>query len=79
MLDANTRLVATKKEFEKQLLGFRKIILPSKQPFNNAKIVFTGKVKHGMNDDLVMTLMIALYWGREFNKKRIPGIPYETL
>lgn len=77
MMDANTRLVKTKKEFEKQLVQFRKIILPGTQPFKDAKFVFTGKAKRGMNDDLVMTLMIACFWGREFLKKRIVGVPYE--
>lgn len=78
MMDANTRLVHTKKEFQKQLVQFRKIILPGTQPFKNAKFVFTGKAKRGMNDDLVMTLMIAIFWGREFIKKRISGVPYAT-
>ena len=77
MMDANTRLVQTKKEFEKQLVQFRKIILPGTQPFKDAKFVFTGKAKRGMNDDLVMTLMIAAFWGREFVRKRIAGVPYE--
>jgi hypothetical protein len=76
MLDANKRLVLTKKEFEKQLMQFRKIILPSAQPFNNAKIIFSGKSKKGMKDDLVMTLMIVTFWAREFAKKRIAGVPY---
>jgi hypothetical protein len=78
MMDANTRLVLTKKEFEKQLVQFRKIILPGTQPFKDAKFIFTGKAKRGMNDDLVMTLMIATFWGREFLKKRIVGVPYEN-
>tara|TARA_B110001452_G_C15241783_1_gene430104 strand:- start:15964 stop:17517 length:1554 start_codon:yes stop_codon:yes gene_type:complete len=78
MMDANTRLVQTKKEFEKQLVQFRKIILPGTQPFKDAKFIFTGKAKRGMNDDLVMTLMIAIFWGREFVRKRIAGVPYGT-
>jgi len=76
MMDANTRLVQTKKEFEKQLVQFRKIILPGTQPFKDAKFIFTGKAKRGMNDDLVMTLMIAIFWGRQFVRKRIAGVPY---
>ena len=61
------------------MVQFRKIILPSKQPFNNAKFIFTGKSKKGMQDDLVMTLMIGAFWGREFLKKRIAGVPYNRL
>ena len=79
MMDANTRMSSTKKEFVKQMVQFRKIILPSKQPFNNAKFIFTGKSKKGMQDDLVMTLMIAAFWGREFLKQRIAGVPYDRL
>jgi hypothetical protein len=26
-----------------------------------------------------MTLMIAVYWGREFLRRRIAGVPYDTL
>jgi hypothetical protein len=79
MMDANTRLRITRKEFQKQMVQFRKIILPSKQPFKANKVVYSGKAKSGMNDDLVMTLMIAVYWGREFLRRRIVGIPYDTL
>ena len=43
------------------------------------KVVYTGKTKKGMNDDLVMTLMIAVFWGREFLAKRIAGVPYSSL
>jgi len=32
-----------------------------------------------MNDDMVMTLMIAVFWGREFLAKRIAGVPYQSL
>jgi len=79
MVDANTRLVKTKNEFKKQLTQFRKIILQPAQAFKNATFVYSGKAKKGMKDDLVMTLMIAAFWGREFIKKRIHGVPYGTL
>lgn len=79
MMDANVRLVQTQKELEKQLVQFRKMILAPTQPYKNAKFVFSGKSKKGMKDDMVMTLMIATYWGREFLAKRIPGVPYNTL
>lgn len=79
MLDANSRLVQTKKEFEKQLIQFRKMILPASQPYQNAKFIFSGKSKRGMKDDLVMTLMIATFWGQEFLKRKISGVPYDRL
>ena len=79
MVDANTRFIKTKNEFKKQLTQFRKIILQPTQSFKNAKFVYSGKAKKGMKDDLVMTLMIAAFWGREFTKKRIQGVPYEKL
>ena len=36
------------------------------KPFDLPKVIYTGKTKKGMNDDMVMTLMIAVFWGREF-------------
>ena len=79
MMDANTRLVKTKMEFKKQLMQFRKMILQPAQAFKDAKFVYSGKAKKGMKDDLVMTLMIGAFWGREFVRKRIQGVPYERL
>lgn len=79
MMDANTRLVQTKMEFKKQLMQFRKMILQPAQAFKDAKFVYSGKAKKGMKDDLVMTLMIGAFWGREFVRKRIQGVPYERL
>ena len=75
-LDANRRLVETKAEFKKQMIQFKKLTIPAAKPFDLPKVVYTGKTKKGMNDDMVMTLMIAVFWGREFLKKRIAGVPY---
>ena len=78
-LDANRRLLETKAEFKKQLIQFKQLTIPAAQPFDLPKLIYTGKTKKGMNDDLVMTLMIAVFWGREFLSKRIPNVPYESL
>jgi len=78
-LDATKRLLHTKKEFRKQLTQFKKLQIPAAKPFDLPKIIYTGKTKKGMNDDLVMTLMIGVFWGREFLAKRIPNVPYEKL
>lgn len=79
MLDANKRLVLTKKEFQKQLLQFRKMILEAAQPFNDSKFIYSGKAKRGMKDDIVMTLLIGGFWAHEFLNKSIVGVPYEKL
>ncbi len=78
-LDANRRLLETKAEFKKQLIQFKQLTIPAAQPFDLPKLIYTGKTKKGMNDDLVMTLMIAVFWGREFLSKRIPNVPYDNL
>ena len=77
-LDANARLTQTKQEFKKQMIQFKKLTIPAAKPFDLPKIIYTGKTKKGMNDDIVMTLMIGLFWAREFCNKRIPGVPYDT-
>ena len=77
-MDANTRLGQTKETMKKQLIQFRKMVIPGSQPYKVSKFVFTGKAKTGMNDDLVMTLMIAVWWGQRFLQKQIPGVPYEN-
>lgn len=78
-LDANRRLLETKAEFKKQLIQFKQLTIPAAQPFDLPKMIYTGKTKKGMNDDMVMTLMIAVFWGREFLSKRIPNVPYNSL
>lgn len=78
-LDANKRLKITQQEFKKQMIQFKKLTIPAAKPFDLPKIVYTGKTKKGVNDDLVMTLMIGLFWAREFINKKIPNVPYDTL
>ena len=78
-LDANKRLLQTKAEFKKQMIQFKKLTIPAAKPFDLPKVIYTGKTKKGMNDDMVMTLMIAVFWGREFLAKRIAGVPYQSL
>jgi hypothetical protein len=76
-LDANKRLLQTKAEFRKQMLIFKKLTIPGPKPFDLPKIVYTGKTKTGVNDDMVMTLMIGCFWAREFLAKRIANVPYD--
>lgn len=75
--DANERLHKVKKEFRKQLLQFQKMILQPAQAYQMAKIIYTGKVKEGMNDDIAMTLLFTTYWAQQFLNKKIQ-CPYES-
>lgn len=78
-IDAHTRMQKTKAEFKKQMIEFKKLTIPAAKPFDLPKIIYTGKTKKGKNDDIVMTLMIGLFWAREFLTKNIPNIPYDKL
>ena len=75
--DANERLDKVKKEFRKQLLQFQKMVLQPAQAYQMAKIIYTGKVKEGMNDDIAMTLLFTTYWAQQFLNKKIQ-CPYES-
>ena len=69
--DANERLDKVKKEFRKQLLQFQKMVLQPAQAYQMAKIIYTGKVKEGMNADIAMTLLFTTYWAQQFLTKKI--------
>ena len=75
--DANERLDKCKKEFRKQLLQFQKMVLQPAQAYQMAKIIYTGKIKEGMNDDIAMTLLFTTYWAQQFLNKKIQ-CPYES-
>jgi hypothetical protein len=62
-------------ELQKQLLGFRKILLHSQTGRSEPRMSYTGK-SQGAQDDLVMTMTIAAYWGVQFLTQRIQGVPY---
>ena len=62
----------------KQLLGYRKIVLKSTTGRSEPRVCYTGK-SQGANDDLVVTLTIAAYWGVQFCSQRIPSVPYTTI
>ena len=79
MIDANRRLILTENEFKKQLLQFRRMVIPAARAFNLSKIIYTGKAKSGMRDDMVMTFMICLYFSKQIIKKDFPNIPYDRL
>jgi hypothetical protein len=68
----------TMSELQKQLLGFRKIVLHSQTGRSEPRIAYTGK-SQGAQDDLVVTATIAAYWGVQFMTQRIQGVPYDTL
>lgn len=63
-------------ELGKQLLGFRKIVLHSQTGRSEPRISYTGK-SQGAQDDLVVTLTIAAYWGVQFMTRRIQAVPYD--
>ena len=75
--DANERLNQVKKEFKKQLLQFQKMVIQPAQQYQLAKIVYTGKIKEGQNDDIAMTLLFTTYWAQQFLNKKIQ-CPYES-
>jgi hypothetical protein len=76
--DANTRHKSIKTELKKQLLTFQKMVLSNEnRPFELSKHIYTGKVKAGMNDDIVMTILFTTYWAVEFVARRLQA-PYES-
>ncbi len=75
--DANDRLKLVKSEFKKQLLQFQKNVLHPTKPWDLAKIIYSGKVKEGMKDDICMTLLFTTFWAQQFMTKKIMA-PYET-
>lgn len=76
--DANERHRKVKAELKKQLLSFQKMVLTNDNaPYQLAKHIYSGKVKPGMNDDIVMTILFTTYWAIEFVAKRLQA-PYES-
>ena len=69
-------VVAAIDELKRQLLGYRKIVLHSQTGRSEARISYTGK-SQGAQDDLVVTLSIAAYWGVQFMTRRIQAVPYD--
>lgn len=63
-------------DLKQQLISFRKIILHSKTGRSEPRVSYTGK-SQGANDDLVVTLSIAAYWGVQFMTQRIQNVPYD--
>ena len=68
---------STLDEMQKQMLGFRKIVLHSETGRSEPRVVYTGK-SQGAQDDLIMTCTIAAYWGVQFMTQRIQSVPYHT-
>jgi len=62
-------------EFKKQLMGFKRVICHPQRGYSLPKIVYTGK-SQGAKDDLVMTLLIGIFWLTEFSCQRVQA-PYE--
>ena len=76
-VDVEKRMKRVKDEFRKQLLQFQKLTIANvNRPFEVAKVFFTGKIKPGMNDDIVMTLLFTCFWAQQFVNKKIL-CPYE--
>ena len=64
-------------ELNKQLLGYRKIVLHSQTGRSEPRISYTGK-SQGAQDDIIVTLTIAAYWGVQFMTRRIQSVPYDN-
>ncbi len=47
------------------------------QSYQMAKIIYTGKIKEGMNDDIAMTVLFSTYWAQQFLNKKIQ-VPYHS-
>ena len=75
--DANERSNKVKAEFKKQLLQFQKNVLLPANSWEIAKVVYTGKLKAGMKDDLVMTLLFTTFWAAEFLAQKVSA-PYQS-
>jgi hypothetical protein len=76
-VDANSRWGAVKSEFKKQMLQFQKNVLMPANSWEVAKVVYSGKVKAGMNDDIAMTLLFTCFWAQQFVGRKIQA-PYES-
>lgn len=63
-------------DFKKQLFAFKRIIQHPQRGFALPRVIYTGKFKGG-NDDLCITLTMAVYWGIEFITHRVKDAPYE--
>ena len=77
-MSVSERSAATCDALRKQMIGFRKLVLQSTSGRSEPRVSYTGKAQ-GAQDDLVITLSIAAYWGIQFLSKRIPGVPYDEL
>lgn len=76
-VDANDRWNKVKAEFKKQLLQFQKNVLMPANAWEVAKVVYSGKVKAGMNDDIAMTLLFTCFWAQQFVGRKIQA-PYDS-
>ena len=75
--NADERRSEVMTELHKQLLGYRKIVLHSQTGRSEPRISYTGK-SQGAQDDIVVTLTIAAYWGVQFMTRRIQQVPYDN-
>ena len=62
-------------DFKEQLMTFKRIIVHPQRGFSLPKIHYSGKSKGG-RDDLVMCLMMNVFWLTEFTCRRTEA-PYE--
>ena len=65
-------------EFKKQLMGFKRVICHPQRGYSLPKIIYTGK-SQGAKDDLVMTLLIGVFWLTEFTCHRVQARKYALL
>lgn len=71
--DVKARAVS---DLKKQILAFKRIIQQPQRGFSLPRVIYTGKFKGG-NDDLVICLTMAVYWGIEFITHRVKDAPYD--
>lgn len=57
-------------ELKKQLMGFKRVIVHPQRGYSMPKVVYTGK-SQGAADDMVMCLLIGVFWTCEFICQRV--------
>ena len=83
-LVADVRVPNTRKKLHQQLGMFRKMMHLPTFAYGQAKTTLSGKVdpegkqSSRFQDDLVMALMIAVFWGRQWHKRSPKlNVPFE--
>ena len=70
--------LSTKNLTNKSFFSFKRVICHPQRGYSLPKIVYTGK-SQGAKDDLVMTLLIGVFWLTEFTCHRVQARKYSLL